>query len=284
MSESTSHFSRRDVEVRPTAIAGEYTVRPGDTLYSIAFRHQLDYHELAAWNHIGPDYRIFPGRVLRLSPPHSAVARATIAEPVPVPPPSRPVAVSAPLPSPVPQIPVTVASKLSPSAPAAVQAPVAASVAAPAAMMAPPVKVEVPPASASAPLMGPPADAAPAGPLQWQWPAAGKIVREFGDDGSKGIDIGGAEGDVVVAAAPGKVVYSGGALKGYGELVIIKHDEQYLSAYGYNRRRLVEEGSFVAAGQPVAELGQGPEQIPLLHFEIRDKGRPIDPMTMLPRR
>ena len=104
------------------------------------------------------------------------------------------------------------------------------------------------------------------------------------DGGQKGIDISGSVGQIVVASAAGKVVYSGSALKGYGELVIVKHNETYLSAYGYNRKRLVEEGAQVAAGQPIAELGIGPEQKPVLHFEIRDKGRPIDPLPLLPPR
>ena len=87
----------------------------------------------------------------------------------------------------------------------------------------------------------------------------------------------------MVAAAPGKVVYSGSALKGYGELIIVKHDDLRLSAYGYNRRRLVAEGATVAAGQAIAELGLGPEQKPLLHFEIRERGKPVDPLRYLPR-
>jgi len=110
------------------------------------------------------------------------------------------------------------------------------------------------------------------------------VQRFAPDDGAKGIDIAGQPGQIVVASAPGKVVYSGSALKGYGELIIIKHNEQYLSAYGYNRKRLAEEGQQVAAGQPIAELGLGPEQKPRLHFEIRDKGKPVDPTFLLPRR
>ena len=85
------------------------------------------------------------------------------------------------------------------------------------------------------------------------------------------------------AAAPGKVVYSGNALKGYGELIIIKHDERYLSAYGYNQRRYVVEGDIVTAGQPIGELGLGPENKPLLHFEIRERGQPVNPEKYLPR-
>jgi lipoprotein NlpD len=119
----------------------------------------------------------------------------------------------------------------------------------------------------------------------WLWPTQGDVVDRFDPDGGqKGVDIAGTVGQIVVASAPGKVVYSGSALKGYGELVIVKHNETYLSAYGYNRRRLVEEGQQVTAGQPIAELGTGPEQKAVLHFEIREKGRPIDPLPLLGRR
>lgn len=119
--------------------------------------------------------------------------------------------------------------------------------------------------------------------VEWRWPTAGAVVKPFAD-GGKGIDIGGAAGQPVYAAAPGKVVYSGAALKGYGELIIIKHDDVHLSAYGYNRRRLVGEGATVAAGQPIGELGLGPEQKPALHFEIRKRGKPVDPAGYLPAR
>ena len=122
------------------------------------------------------------------------------------------------------------------------------------------------------------------GSASWEWPTRGTLARGFAASGSKGIDIAGDAGQLIVAARGGKVVYSGAALKGYGELVIIKHDDQYLSAYGYNRRRLVEEGETVGPGQPIAELGLGPENKPLLHFEVRDRGRPLDPTTLLPPR
>jgi lipoprotein NlpD len=116
----------------------------------------------------------------------------------------------------------------------------------------------------------------------WVWPTAGGVVRAYGNGGARGLDFGGREGQPVVAAAAGRVVYSGNALKGYGELVIIKHDELYLSAYGYNRSRHVKEGDVVSAGQPIGEMGRGPENKPLLHFEIRRKGRPINPIDKLP--
>lgn len=109
------------------------------------------------------------------------------------------------------------------------------------------------------------------------------MVRGFNPaTGSKGLDFGGDLGQAVLAAAPGKVVYSGAALKGYGELIIIKHDDLRLSAYGYNRRRLVAEGQMVRGGQQIGELGLGPESRPILHFEIRERGQPVDPVPYLP--
>jgi len=118
---------------------------------------------------------------------------------------------------------------------------------------------------------------------RWQWPTSGVVLRKYDmASGSKGIDVGGELGQPVYAVSPGKVVYSGSALKGYGELIIVKHDDTYLSAYGHNRRRLVKEGDEVRAGQTIAELGIGPEQKPLLHFEIRENGKPVDPLAFLP--
>jgi lipoprotein NlpD len=202
---------------------GRYTVRAGDTMYSIAFRYRLDFRELAEWNGIGGDYLIHPGDVLRLGPPSGprVASRPPLATP-----PARPGAPAAPRPLPPVEVTTTIA---------------------------------------------------------WQWPTAGAVAKPF-SEGGKGVDIGGTLGQPVLAAGGGRVVYSGSALKGYGELIIIKHDDVHLSAYGYNRRRLVDEGAVVAAGQPIAELGLGPEQKPVLHFEIRKRGRPVDPAGYLPPR
>lgn len=258
---------------RAVAGPGQYVVQRGDTLYSIAFRNQLDYHDLADWNGIGRGYAIYPGRVLRLAPPGSQALPPPARSNEPVAPAvaaNRQQSANLPVPparGPAPQTVPTVPPLPPNSAP-----PPAIADSGPSSSVSSP--------SIAADVNGPGFDAG-----RWEWPTRGKVARGFtGDGSSKGIDISGDTGQIVVAAAGGKVVYSGSALKGYGELVIIKHDEQYLSAYGYNRRRLVEEGQQVLAGQPIAELGLGPEQRPLLHFEIRDRGRPIDPLPLLPKR
>jgi len=117
----------------------------------------------------------------------------------------------------------------------------------------------------------------------WQWPTAGSVVSVFGADGGipTGIGIEGREGQVVRASSSGQVVYAGDGLIGYGELVILKHGQVYLSAYGYNRKLLVQQGDTVARGQEIAEMGLGPERSPRLHFEIRRSGVPIKPSELL---
>ncbi|BCX81944.1 lipoprotein NlpD [Methylomarinovum caldicuralii] len=119
---------------------------------------------------------------------------------------------------------------------------------------------------------------------RWRWPLKGVIVRNFAATGRKGIDIAAPPGTPVRAAAPGKVVYSGSGLVGYGKLVIVKHGETYLSAYGNNRRLRVREGQRVKAGQVIGEVGRGSDGRAVLHFEIRRNGNPVDPLRMLPRR
>ena len=120
----------------------------------------------------------------------------------------------------------------------------------------------------------------------WQWPVTGPVVRGFESDGTgkRGIAIGGREGQPVEAAAGGRVVYSGNGLRGYGNLVIVKHSERYLTAYGYNRELLVREGERVSAGQAIARMGLGPGRQALLHFELRRDGEPVDPRRFLPGR
>lgn len=124
------------------------------------------------------------------------------------------------------------------------------------------------------------------GGINWRWPTRGEVIRNYrADDLSRqGIGIAGTSGQAVVAAADGQVVYSGSGLRGYGELIIIKHSAEYLSAYGHNRRRLVNEGEQVRAGQAIAELGRTGADRDMLHFEIRRGGSPVDPAGFLPRR
>jgi lipoprotein NlpD len=126
---------------------------------------------------------------------------------------------------------------------------------------------------------------APDGVEGWVWPAGGDLITRFNDaTGENGIDIAGADGSPIRAAASGKVVYSGTGLRGYGLLLIIKHDETFLSAYAHNRAVTVNEGDQIYSGQVIAEMGQSGTSSVRLHFEVRRNGQPIDPLTILPGR
>jgi lipoprotein NlpD len=222
----------------------EYTVERGDTLYSIAWQHDLDFRELAAWNGIPPPYLIRPGQVLLLEPTEDFVYQPESQEPAK--PRPEPEAISTmPLPG---HEPVDVRPSNQET-----EAPV--------------IVATAPPPSA----------------MRWRWPADGELLTLV-DNASPGINIGGRLGQLVRAAAGGRVVYSGSGLQGYGQLVIVKHDDSYLSAYGYNRRLLVRQGDEVHAGQPIAEMGEGPERRAVLHFEIRQSGKALDPLQLLPVR
>jgi len=120
--------------------------------------------------------------------------------------------------------------------------------------------------------------------VNWMWPASGKLIGTFSDGGNKGIDIAGKAGDSVVAAGSGKVVYSGTGLRGYGKLVIVKHNNTYLTAYAHNQNVLVKEGQSVGKGQKIAEMGNSDADQVKLHFEIRRQGKPVDPLKLLPGR
>lgn len=147
------------------------------------------------------------------------------------------------------------------------------------------------PGASSSATTAPPKPVAPAKPpvasgFSWHWPAEGVVVGKYvaGETTKQGIDIAGASGQPVRAAADGVVVYSGSGLVGYGELIIIKHNEQWLSAYGHNRKRLVNEGQVVKAGQQIAEMGHSGAPRDMLHFEIRYNGKPVDPLLYLPKK
>jgi lipoprotein NlpD len=116
----------------------------------------------------------------------------------------------------------------------------------------------------------------------WRWPTRGEVVGRFGAAGGKGIDISGRAGQEIVASAPGRVVYSGSGLRGYGKLIIIKHNNRYLSAYAHNQKLHVKEGDTVQSGQRIADMGQSDAKRIMLHFEIRRDGKPVDPLKHLP--
>jgi lipoprotein NlpD len=276
----------RETARHPVAGRGEYVVVHGDTLYGIAFRNGMDFRELAAINGIEPPYTIYVDQLLRLRgermrpmPRQPAIATAPVAtkSPAPNPPATRPATASgvhaealpeSPHPASRPPSPAGVASQ-PPSAPPK-PAPAAPAVVSPGA-----------PSAASIPT-----DSAPIGSPGWRWPAKGALIDRFmaGDATRQGIDIAGDAGDPVLAAADGVVVYSGSGLVGYGELIIIKHSDEWLSAYGHNRKRLVAEGQRVKGGQQIAEMGRTGASRDELHFEIRRNGRPVDPQQYLPPR
>ena len=200
---------------------GAYLVKRGDTLYSIATRHKLDYKDLARWNGIGRDYTIQVGQTLRLSPPggkgRSVSARSG----------------------------ASTKSRSQPPPPRAVTGP----------------------------------------PVQWQWPVAGGAATlTTRPNGGHGLMIVGTLGEDVRAAGAGKIVYTGSGLLGYGQLIIVKHNESYLSAYGHLQSVLMKEGEAVAVGQKIATMGNGPQGSPMLYFEIRVNGSPGNPLALLPQR
>jgi lipoprotein NlpD len=278
----------RAPETRPAApvARGSYRVQRGDTLYSIAFRNGLDYRELARLNRIAPPYTIFVGQDIRLGAapaPRGPVAatKPPVTSPAT---PQRPPVASAPSSGGFTDVPPVSAVTPPPvsatpprtSAPAAV-APVPLAAAPPASSPAPPAPP--PPSSSSVA----PSGAAVGG---WRWPADGARIAGYvtGDPTRQGIDIAGKSGDPIRAAADGEVVYSGNGLIGYGELIIVKHSPALLSAYGHNRRRLVQEGDKVKSGQQIAEMGSSSASRDMLHFEIRKNGKPVDPAAFLPAR
>ncbi|GAB3358253.1 peptidoglycan DD-metalloendopeptidase family protein [Lysobacter tyrosinilyticus] len=231
-------------------------VQRGDTLYGIAFRNGIDVRDLAAWNDISAPYTIYPGQKLRLYPRSAGTVKAT----------PRPAPVIA---SPKP------ASGTSPPATAT-----ATTTATPRPTTKPGTASSTPPAPVTTP---PPA---PVSDIRWKWPADGELLNRFiaGEPTKQGIDITGDGGTPVNAAADGVVVYSGSGLVGYGELVIIKHNDAWLSAYGHNRARMVNEGAIVKAGQQIAVMGRTGAPRDMLHFEIRYNGKPVDPLVYLPKR
>ena len=282
------------------APAPTYTVKRGDTLYQIALDNGLDYRELAAWNSIENVNLIRVGQVLRLTAPGES-APATMASGVTTAPLRRGPPVTEPRPPSGVAVPAAATSAAAStamlkSAPKAVKEPYSEhavreiTLAAAAPTLTSPMTDATPaplPLRPEAPVdtKGIPLPSADSGDdhLDWTWPAKGKVVTGFSDTANlKGIDISGKAGDPVYASAAGKVVYAGSGLRGYGKLIIIKHNKTYLSAYAHNREILVKEGQQVAQGQMIAEMGSTDTDQVKLHFEIRRLGKPMDPARYLP--
>jgi len=292
-----------------------YTVKRGDTLYQIALDHGLDYKELAAWNNLENPNKILAGQVLRVTAPGdatTAAATGVTTAPLKVAPAvteSRPGGVASGGPPPASASAPSAGRnadnyKSSPKAfkepyseqalrdvARAAQAPpdvVATAAPASAAKAEPPRSVastvaSAAPSTASSAAQAPATELEGDDKLDWVWPAKGKVVVGFSETANlKGIDIAGASGEPIIASAAGKVVYVGNGLRGYGKLVIVKHNKTWLSAYAHNSEILVKEGQQVVKGQKIAEMGNTDADQVKLHFEIRRLGKPVDPARYLP--
>ncbi len=242
----------RDDIYNPPVYWGRHVVKPGETLYSIAWRYGRDYRELGDANGMAPPFNIKAGQVLRLD------VRGN----------------------------VTSAGDNRGSGSAAASSSKKRS--APSVSRQRPPQPEPRPAVSKAPDRSSPltGQTQTVASINWRWPHVGTVIAGYSTSGkvNKGIDIAGKEGDSVRAAASGNVVYAGSGLLGYGNLIIVNHNEHYLSAYAHNRKILVQEGEDVKAGQVIAELGTSGTDRPRLHFEIRKNGNPVDPAHYLPSR
>ena len=269
---------------------GYYTVKRGDTLYRIAQEHGVDYRDVAAWNGLANPSAIKEGQSLRVAPPAQPETSGAVV--------ANPVAIGGGIESrPLDQ----------PSASTAVQAAPPPAVAADNGKLKREPRVgkepysdeayarfnpsaapagNAPAASATRPEATPPAAATPASPddVPWHWPAPGKVIGVYSESGNKGLDLVGKAGDPVLAAADGRVVYAGSGLRGYGNLIILKHNNTYLTAYAHNQILLVKEDQNVRAGQKIAEMGSSDADRVKLHFEVRRQGKPVDPLKYLPSR
>ncbi|MBK7473928.1 MAG: peptidoglycan DD-metalloendopeptidase family protein [Betaproteobacteria bacterium] len=298
-----------------------YTVKRGDTLFAIALEHGLDHRELAAMNNLENLNVIRVGQLLRVRPPDDPAANGAglttaplvsvppVTDARPVPPPAAAVAATAATPAPRPPTergntdtyksqPKAVKVPYSDAALAQMQAarpdsapapaPVAAAVVAPAAppppTPAPTVAAAVPASPAASPPLPPPAADTGDDRVDWSWPVRGRIISGYSESASlKGIDIGGAAGLPILASAPGKVVYAGSGLRGYGKLVIVKHNKTYPPAPAHLDQITIREGQMVTKGQELGKMGNTDADQVKLHFEIRALGKPVDPLRYLPR-
>ncbi len=255
--------SARVIPVEP----GMYRVRKGDTLYRIALDHGQNHRDLVTWNRLNDPNDIKVDQVLRVAPPESEAMAST--------PGVQTSAVT---------MPPDTSSGVAPrkTTPNGDKRPYSdatlAQLQRPDGSPATGVKAATP----VAPVV--PVPAPVAGQMSWIWPSAGKVVGTFDEGKNKGIDIAGKAGQQVMAAGAGKVMYAGSGIRGYGNLVIVKHSNSLLSAYAHNRSIVVKEGQSVNQGQMIAEMGDSDSDIVKLHFEIRQQGKPVDPSKFLPAR
>lgn len=244
---------------------GYYRVKPGDTLYRIALENGQNYRDISAWNNLTNPNQIEVDQLLRVVPPGANTAAFT------------PGVSTAPIGS----------GGAVQSAPLGSTPPSAAGVTGGAAgVAAPPIYGSAannasltPPATPGA---ASDSNAGASGNVAFAWPVRGPLLGTFNDSTNKGVNIGGAAGDPVKASADGRVVYAGNGLRGYGNLIIIKHDATYLTAYAHNRSLMVKEGDAVTKGQKIAEMGNSDSDRVMLHFEVRRQGKPVDPLKYLP--
>jgi lipoprotein NlpD len=262
-------------------------VKRGDTLYSIALENGADYRDVARWNQLDDPTKFSVGPGLRVAPPDAepgvqvGAARGSGAVQ------ARPLDGAAL----ARQGQGDGATKVSPKAlrlpyseenvaMLAKGATGAAAVAVPRPAVAAPAPPTAAPAAPEPPKVA--AVAREPDALDFIWPAQGGLLAKFAEPGSKGVDIGGKAGDPVVAAASGQVLYTGTGIRGFGKLIVIRHENGFSSVYAHNREILVKEGQSVTRGQKIAELGDSDADRPKLHFEIRKSGKPVDPMRYLP--
>jgi lipoprotein NlpD len=246
---------------------GFYTVKKGDTLLHIALDFGQNYRDLVAWNKLSDPNDIKVDQVLRVLPPEDGVKTSPIAMPTP------------PVKKPPVKKPDTVA-ETKPEKEAKEDKSTVSVAAAPT-----PAPVAATPAPALVGIVpGATVTATDDERLSWMWPADGRILATFDEGKNKGIDIAGRAGQGVMAAGAGRVMYAGSGIRGYGNLVIVKHSNSLLSAYAHNRTILVKEGQSVAKGDKIAEMGDSDSDTVKLHFEIRQQGKPVDPSKFLPNR
>jgi len=278
----------KSAAAQPTG-PGYYTVKRGDTLYRIAIENGQDYRDIVAWNNIVNPSAIKEGQVLRIAPPGAPTEASTdgaVTKPIVSDAVVESRSLDQPAAAPSAAVPQNGSLKREPrvgkepysdEAYARLNNKASAEPAKPAE-----VKPEAMPDTK--PEIAAPAAAAGPDDVPWMWPTSAKVSAPYSDSGNKGLEFAGKAGDPVLAAGDGKVVYAGSGLRGFGELVIVKHNATYLSAYAHNRKILVKEGQQVSRGQKIAEMGNTDADSVKLHFEIRKQGKPVDPAQYLPKR